>query len=1012
MDEQSRQFTLLLVDDNPTNLTLLTKIIELDLPQVRVLTASNGKDGLKLAEQFQVDGAFIDVQMPQMSGLEMCRRLKSEPRTAGMPLVLITAHLASPEMRAEGLEVGAHDFISQPISNVEMLARIKVMLRLCQGERERQGDPLQKKEQPEEYSAQLRWLSGLLLSGNGQSAETDQALLQVLAGKLSAAEQLQERQLTELLADSFPLPWRRTLLKLALLDKLPLSLAGKLSEISDIEAVFDYLQRHDLLLLPAAVGTETLQFKADVRDLLRGRVAQLLNLEEQQQVCLFAADWYQQKRVPLAAFQCFLQAEQYPAISQLLSHAGLELLENQYQPQLLGLLAQVPEVEAVRCGWLALYTGVGYLRKQPLEADTWLELARNRFIASSDQRGELLTLSQQILQYIIADGQVELGMVRLLRLRDLAEAQLELLTPFNRLKVLFSQALGELYFAGELATCEEYLARAMAEALREKKDELQMELSLLAALLGLFQGRYRVARSGMEQAIVAVNKLPQRRFPAQLFSLVACEVLYGCGELESFSQQRHMAQNCWGAAEFKESALAPQLSFDSALGDLARGRFTAAEELLKVTLHENPAAARPHLQSWLLQLRGLLHAQAGRIEAAKTDCAKGLELRTRVAIDLHQLPNLILAGATSLLLQDYQVAVDQLQTGLAKSIALGEERYRGGFHAWLAALHIDRKEDALALAQLEKLLELLRRQRVDSFFALTPDLIRKLVPLLATIPEWNEPMRRLAQRWLDCGVTDNGSLLPLAHLQTLGGFKFRLNGQCCDLSEVGQSSRQLMALLAVAPNCSMSSELLMGTLWPESPPSKARNSFDTALSRLRKGLENVFGKDIRKDYLLLEKGMLLLRHIQVDGVGFSSAVEKARRHLQRQNSWQAELAFWQADRLWHGEFLVGFELDADLPYCRDQFNQLRLEQLIGLASQLRQRGESSEAVRLLQVGLYVDPTHDLLVQQLLDIYQQQNEKRAARQLLENYRKALQDEEYDDEEIDELIATLGPQRLEI
>ncbi len=1012
MDEQSRQFTLLLVDDNPTNLILLAKIIELDLPQVRVLTANNGIDGLKLAEQHQVDGAFIDVQMPQMSGLEMCRRLKSEPRTAGMSLVLITAHSASPEMRAEGLEVGAHDFISQPISNVEMLARIKVMLRLCQGEQARQNDLLQQEEPPEEKSAQLRWLSGLLLSGNGQSATTDQALQQVLAGKLSAMGELKEPQLTELLVESFPLPWRRTLLKLAMLDKLPLSLAGKLSEITDIEAVFDYLQRHDQLLVSVPAGNETLEFKADVRDLLRRRATQLLSQEEQQQVCLFAADWYQQKRDPLAAFQCFLQAEQYSAISQLLSQAGLELLANQHQPQLLGLLAQVPEVEAVRCGWLALYTGIGCLHKQPLEVDTWLELARNRFSVSGDQRGELLTLAQQILQYVIADGQVELGMVRLLRLRELAGAQLELLSPFNRLKVLFSQALGELYFAGQLAVCEELLTQAMAEALREKKGELQMELSLLQALLGLFQGRYRVARSGLERARIAVNKLSNRRFPARLFSLVACEVLYGCGELESFSQQRQMARNCWGVTEFQESALAPLLSFGAALSDLARGRFTAAEEILKVSLHENPVASRPHLHSWLLQLRGFLHARAGRIEAAKTDCAKGLEQRTSTAIDLHQLPNLLFAGATSLLLHEYQAAAEQLRAGLAKSIALGEERYHGGFHAWLAALHIDKKEDSLALEQLEKLFELLRRQRIDFFFALTPELVRKLVPLAATVPEWSEPLQRLVWQWLDCGVTDKGELLPLAHLQTLGGFKFRLNGQCCDLSEVGQSSRQLLAQLAVAPNCSMSSELLMGVLWPESPPSKARNSFDTALSRLRRALENVFGKVIRKDYLLLEKGMLLLRHLQVDGAEVSSAVEKARRHLQRQNSWQAELAFWQAERLWAGEFLAGFELDANLPYRRDQFNQLRLEQLIGLASLLRRRGENGDAIRLLQIGLHAEPTHDVLVQQLLDIYQQQGEKRMARQLLENYRKSLQDEEYEDDEIDELIATLGPQRLEI
>ena len=67
------QFTLLLVDDNQTNLLLLAKIIEIDLPQVRVLTARSAREGLAICAQEPIDGAFIDVQMPEMSGLEMCR---------------------------------------------------------------------------------------------------------------------------------------------------------------------------------------------------------------------------------------------------------------------------------------------------------------------------------------------------------------------------------------------------------------------------------------------------------------------------------------------------------------------------------------------------------------------------------------------------------------------------------------------------------------------------------------------------------------------------------------------------------------------------------------------------------------------------------------------------------------------------------------------------------------------------------------------------------------------------
>ncbi len=200
MAEQEQQYTLLLVDDNPTNLLLLVKIIELDLPEVRVLTAGSGREGLALAQCEVIDGAFVDVQMPQMSGLEMCRRLNDNPRTAGLPLVLMTAHLASPELRAEGLEVGAYDFISQPISNVEMLARIKVMLRLCANERRQQAE----RGQVGDRSLKLRWISGLLISEEGAGAETDQQLIERLAEHMPDPATSDDVQMFDYISDRLP----------------------------------------------------------------------------------------------------------------------------------------------------------------------------------------------------------------------------------------------------------------------------------------------------------------------------------------------------------------------------------------------------------------------------------------------------------------------------------------------------------------------------------------------------------------------------------------------------------------------------------------------------------------------------------------------------------------------------------------------------------------------------------------------------------------------------------------
>ncbi len=121
---------LLAVDDRPDNLFVLEQLLAAHLPEIKLLAAPDAEAGLKLAASEAIDGALIDVQMPGMNGIEMCRRLKGDPRTASIHVILVTAHRATPELKAQGLEAGANDFITQPIDNIELAAKLRVMLRL------------------------------------------------------------------------------------------------------------------------------------------------------------------------------------------------------------------------------------------------------------------------------------------------------------------------------------------------------------------------------------------------------------------------------------------------------------------------------------------------------------------------------------------------------------------------------------------------------------------------------------------------------------------------------------------------------------------------------------------------------------------------------------------------------------------------------------------------------------------------------------------------------------------
>ena len=118
---------ILVVDDIPANVKLLE--VRLLAEYFEVLTASNGPDALEICENGKVDVVLLDVMMPGMDGFEVCRRLKSDPATSYIPVVMITA-LDQVSDRVRGLEAGADDFLTKPVNDLQLMTRVKSLVRL------------------------------------------------------------------------------------------------------------------------------------------------------------------------------------------------------------------------------------------------------------------------------------------------------------------------------------------------------------------------------------------------------------------------------------------------------------------------------------------------------------------------------------------------------------------------------------------------------------------------------------------------------------------------------------------------------------------------------------------------------------------------------------------------------------------------------------------------------------------------------------------------------------------
>jgi putative two-component system response regulator len=124
---QSLTGTILVADDQAANRELLDEL--LTTQGFRVVTVPDGAAAVEELTRTQVDLVLLDVMMPHLNGFEVCQKIKSNPETYLIPIVLVTA-LSDKKDRIEGIEAGADDFLTRPVDRTELLARVGSLLKL------------------------------------------------------------------------------------------------------------------------------------------------------------------------------------------------------------------------------------------------------------------------------------------------------------------------------------------------------------------------------------------------------------------------------------------------------------------------------------------------------------------------------------------------------------------------------------------------------------------------------------------------------------------------------------------------------------------------------------------------------------------------------------------------------------------------------------------------------------------------------------------------------------------
>ncbi|OHB58699.1 MAG: two-component system response regulator [Planctomycetes bacterium RBG_13_44_8b] len=125
--EKEKTPVVLVVDDDEPSLELLQAYLE-DV-DCEIIPAKDGLEALKILGRKPPDLVLLDVMMPKMSGFEVCKRIKNDPKTSDVPVIMVTALNEFGDIE-RGIDSGTDDFISKPVNKLELVTRVKTMLKL------------------------------------------------------------------------------------------------------------------------------------------------------------------------------------------------------------------------------------------------------------------------------------------------------------------------------------------------------------------------------------------------------------------------------------------------------------------------------------------------------------------------------------------------------------------------------------------------------------------------------------------------------------------------------------------------------------------------------------------------------------------------------------------------------------------------------------------------------------------------------------------------------------------
>ncbi|MFV0436959.1 MAG: BTAD domain-containing putative transcriptional regulator [Desulfopila sp.] len=801
--------------------------------------------------------------------------------------------------------------------------------------------------------------------------------------------------------DKIPQPFHISFMKLSFFSEIPVDLAVSLTGIETFGETLAALARENFFVYRLDARRLVFRLHHFFQEFLQIQAKNHLSDQEISAIYASEAEYYLQHELIEKALSCFRKAENYTTMEQLLKKHGMEFAAKNRTLTILTLLDSIPKETLFLYSWLTFYAG--FLRNDyvPQATLSYYEAAKDLFVESGDETGELLCLSQMIYFHFVISGQYRIGSRLLPRAAELLRNNEGTLADTVKIVAARNIATGYCFFCSEMDTAQNYISMSSSLAARLNSRNFISSVHFIQGYINLFRGnRANFLREAEFCYSLIHDPLVGMSNKLTIYIMYLC-YLSMIGDYLNFKTFQLTIQNSIDPTIVDQTIAAPYFYVWGASNLFSMGQTDKAIDLL----HKGSStitAATSHMRSQLLQwlayglvLRGDQASALRQIEEAAT-------LRTDVGGPFYESFQYILIGAIYSRAGKYHEALNHFDRAMALADTIPSTFLTICALMQRSYCALLEKGPHAAQADLGRGLSLMKASGYHHFWSWEPTMMERLLTHAVDSDIESSFAAMLAHERLDISFSDDGHPIALLNFSLLDTFQLSMgDAVVCQARDLTPSQRELLGLLITAKDQRINQEQVQLELWPDNSPENARKSFDTLLTRLRKELSKAEGLQSKK-YISMQKGILCLLNHKMDILRFTEAAQRGLAHSKNNDWWQAGNLFNQAMTIWKGSLPEDtFKSEKVLSY-NDQLVSLFIRFTTAWALHMVEIGRTTEAINLIEKTLQVSKLEEQLVTLLYALYLNSNNPIKARHTLERYRQALARIDYSPEDIESFL----------